>query len=51
MTLMERALAKPSSGLSTEDALLTSLREKVGRIIPPADAARLIVMQPTSSPQ
>ena len=46
MTLMERALAKPSSGLSTEDALLTSLREKVGRIIPPADAARLIVSNP-----
>ena len=46
MTLMERASAKTSLDASADDALLTSLREKVGQIIPPADAARLIASNP-----
>ena len=46
MTLMERASAKTSLDPSADDALLTSLREKVGHIIPPADAARLIASNP-----
>lgn len=46
MTLMERASTKTSLDASADDALLTSLREKVGQIIPPADAARLIASNP-----
>lgn len=46
MTLMERASAKTPLDASADDALLTSLREKVGQIIPPADAARLIASNP-----
>ena len=46
MTLMERGSAKTSLDASADDALLTSLREKVGQIIPPADAARLIASNP-----
>lgn len=34
MTLMERASAKTPLDASADDALLTSLREKVGQIIP-----------------
>ena len=41
MTLMERAMIKPSSDLDEDDALLVKLRERVAKVIAPAVALLL----------
>lgn len=46
MTLMERAMIKPSSDLDEDDALLVKLRERVAKVIAPAVMARLIAENP-----